>query len=616
MMLDYNRATEAPFSIPVPGDDHPLRKLLGLVVRKPAETVFGLDRLNRMYRRHFTANLDPGRFADRSLEILKASYDISSDDLSRIPRNGPVVLVANHPFGAIEGIILASLLSKIRPDFKLMANYMLGRIRPLRPLLFEVNPFGGERATRTNIRPMKEALAYLRNGGMLVVFPSGEVAHRDWKHRQVTDPRWSASIGRLIRRAGAPVLPVHFDGANSRLFQLAGLIHKRLRTVLLPRELLNKANRVIPLRVGQLIESERLAAMTDDRDLIEYVRLRTFLLAGRAPVSNSRRTEEKKKRDRELNSSGIVTPQRPADLAREIARLPFDSLYLKSGDYEVYGASADMIPHVLIEIGRLREVTFREVGEGTGQEIDLDRFDEYYVHLFIWNRAETELVGAYRLGPSDVIAAARGVKGLYTRSLYKYKETMLERIGPALELGRSFVRPKYQRTFAPLHLLWKGIGQYILRHPHYRSLFGPVSISARYHSVSMRLMVDYLKRYNFAQELARHIKPTKPLKIGRGVDWDEKVTGKLLADLDDISALVSEIESGTTAVPILLKHYLRLGGRVLGFNVDEQFSDVVDALILVDLLKTDRRILSRYFGKAEADAFLECHSIEPVVIPA
>ena len=616
-MLDQNRTTgDAPFSITISKNDPLLKKLLGKVVKKPAETVFGLDRLNRIYRAHFPTEMPPDSFADRALEVLHTTYDISDADRARIPRTGPVVLVANHPFGAIEGIIMASLLSKIRPDFKLMANYMLGRITPLRPLLLEVNPFGGRRATRANIKPMKEALAYVRGGGMLIIFPSGEVAHRNWKRKQVTDPKWSASIGRFIRRTGAPVLPVYFDGSNSRLFQIIGLFHKRLRTVMLPRELLNKANRNIPIRVGQLIDSDKLGAMTDDRDLIEYVRMRTFLLAGRSNMATPPPTAEELQRSGELDSDGIVAPQNPDDLRREIDALPVDRLFVKSGDYEVYCAQAEAIPRVLMEIGRLREVTFREVGEGTGQEIDLDRYDEYYLHLFIWNRAESELVGAYRLGPSDLIVASRGVKGLYTRSLYKYKDAMLDRIGPALELGRSFVSPKYQRNFAPLHLLWKGIGQYILRHPRYRCLFGPVSISARYHSVSMRLMVNFLKRYNFARELAKQIKPTKPLKMQKMSNWDDRVTGKLLGDLDEISALVSEIEADTSAVPILLKHYLRLGGRVLGFNVDRHFSDVVDALVLVDLLHTDRRILGRYFGKEEAETFLNYHRQDSTVLPA
>jgi putative hemolysin len=335
--------------------------------------------------------------------------------------------------------------------------------------------------------------------------------------------------------------------------------------------------------------------------------MRTYLLAGRSRTDNRPRTTFERDTARGLRSSGLVGPQRRDDLEREIASLPTSDLLATAGDMDVYYSRAESIPNLLIDIGRLREVAFREVGEGTGQELDLDRFDEYYTHLFIWHKQEHELVGAYRLGPTDEILPEHGVKGLYTRTLYKYKQPTIESISPALELGRSFVRPKYQRTFVPLHLLWKGIGQYIVRKPQYRYLFGPVSISARYHSTSVRLMVDYLERYNFARELARQIKPTRPLRLKARAHWDDRVTGRLLSDLDEISDLVSEIESSATSVPILLKHYLRLGGRVLGFNVDDRFSDVVDALILVDLLNTDRRILNRYFGRSEAESYLAFH---------
>ena len=605
-MLDQRRRKDAPFEISISKDDPLLKKLLGLV-KKPAEKVTGLGRLNKMYRQHVPPGIEADDFTDLALQILNTSYHVTVEDRERIPKTGPVILVANHPFGAIEGILLGSLLSDIRPDFRLMANYLLGRITPLRPLLIEVNPFGGRRAVTKNFRPLKEAFEFVKSGGLLVIFPSGEVAHRNWKSRRVTDPKWSTTIARLVRRTGAPVLPVYFAGANSRLFQIAGMINKRFRTVLLPRELLNKANRTIPIRVGQLIPADKLAAIVDDRDMIEYVRMRTFLLAGRVQPP-ARPVSRKKRPHKELDGSlPIVAPQPVENLIREIAALPPDAYLASAGELDVYCSKADAIPNLLIEIGRLREFTFREVGEGTGQEIDLDRFDEYYTHLFIWNREEQELAGAYRLGPTDEIMPRHGVKGLYTRSLYRYRKGVINRIAPALELGRSFVQPKYQRAFAPLHMLWKGIGEYILRHPHYRYLFGPVSISARYHSMSVRLMVSYLKRYNFSKELAKQIKPTKPLKLKRKGHWDDRVTGRLLSDLDEISALVAEIETNGQAVPILLKHYLRLGGRVLAFNVDERFSDVVDALVLVDLLQTDRRILVRYFGKPETDAFLAYH---------
>ncbi|MEW5993925.1 MAG: GNAT family N-acyltransferase [Candidatus Zixiibacteriota bacterium] len=604
-MLRQNQQTRSPFELPVVSDAR-LRRIMFKLVKKPAEKVLGLRRLNKMYRQVVPPDIDAEDFTQLALDILNVKYSITPGDYARIPATGPVIVLANHPFGGIEGILLASLLGSVRSDFKLMANYLLGRIPQMKPLLIEVDPFGSTRAASRNIRPLKDALELVRNGGMLGVFPSGEVAHRRWKRRQVTDPKWSTSIGRLIRRAGAPVLPVYFDGANSRLFQWAGLVHRHLRTALLPHELLNKANRTIPIRVGKLLTPERLARMPDDRSLMEYIRLRTYLLADRAESSTTG-TDNGQGQPGKQRAPAVIESQPQDLLEAELARLPDDAVLTTAHEYVVYHSRAESIPTTLMEIGRLREVTFREIGEGTGRETDLDKYDKYYIHLFVWNKQKSELVGAYRLGPTDRVVSRYGIKGLYTRSLYKYKRSMIESIWPALELGRSFVQPKYQREYAPLHLLWKGIGQYILRHPHYRYLFGPVSISRRYHSTSVRLMVDYLKRHNLAQELARYVKPTNPYKHKRSSDWDDTVTGRLLSDLDEISALVAEIESEKQGVPILLKHYLRLGGRVLGFNLDSQFSDVIDALILVDLLHTDHRILARYFGHSEAEEFLRYH---------
>ncbi len=604
-MIRQNQRTPAPFELPIVSNAR-LRRIMLRLVKTPAEKVLGLRRLNKMYRQVVPPDIGAGDFTQLALDILNVKYSIPPEDHARIPATGPVIVLANHPFGGIEGILLASLLGSVRSDFKLMANYLLGRIPQLRPLLLEVDPFGRTSSTRKNVRPLKKALEYVRGGGMLGLFPSGEVAHRLWKRKQVTDPRWSTSVARLIRRAGAPVVPVYFDGANSRLFQWAGLVHRHLRTALLPHELLNKANRTIPIRVGKVLTAEKLARITDDRSLIEYIRLRTFLLADRANAVVAA-TETGRDTSGRQRAPAIVSAQ-PGDLlASELARLPDDALLTSAKEYFVYHSRAGAIPATLMEIGRLREETFREVGEGTGREIDLDKYDKYYVHLFIWNQNAGEIVGAYRLGPTDRIVSRYGIKGLYTRSLYKYKRSMIEDIWPALELGRSFVQPRYQREYTPLHLLWRGIGQYVLRHLHYRYLFGPVSISRRYHSTSVRLMVDYLKRHNLARELARYVKPTNPYKHKRSSDWDENVTGRLLSDLDEISSLVEEIESERQGVPILLKHYLRLGGRVLGFNLDSQFSDVIDALVLVDLMRTDHRILARYFGTEEARAFLSYH---------
>jgi len=264
---------------------------------------------------------------------------------------------------------------------------------------------------------------------------------------------------------------------------------------------------------------------------------------------------------------------------------------------------------VLREIGRLREYTFRKVGEGTGRSIDVDVFDEHYHHLFTWNREKKEIVGAYRLGLADEIVKKYGVKGLYTYTLFKFDHRLIDKLLPCVEMGRSFVRPEYQRSFSSLLLLWKGIGVFIARNPQYATLFGPVSISNEYRDHSRRLMLRSLSLSNFANDLARLVKPRNPPKGNVRAEWSLDTFNPYISDVDNVSAIVQDIEGGKKGIPILLRQYLKLGGRVLAFNVDEEFSDVVDGLIAIDLRKTDARTRVKYMGEEASTAFCNYHGI-------
>jgi putative hemolysin len=270
-----------------------------------------------------------------------------------------------------------------------------------------------------------------------------------------------------------------------------------------------------------------------------------------------------------------------------------------------YLATAADIPTVLAEIGRLREVTFRAAGEGTGKAVDLDEFDPHYLHLFVWHEAKGEVVGAYRMAGTDQVPSHFGLSRLYTASLFEYGPAFLDRIGPALELGRSFVRAEYQRGFAPLLLLWKGIGAYVAQNPRYKILFGPVSISNQYQSVSRELIVSYLERHASLRDWVGLVSTRNPFRPSRRlVRGTMPETG---FDVEDLSAVVSDIEPTRAGVPVLLRQYLKLGGKLLGFNVDPKFSNALDGLILVDLTKTEPRLLERYLGKSEATRFLVFH---------
>jgi putative hemolysin len=524
--------------------------------------------------------------------------------LARIPTSGPLVVVANHPFGGIEGLILAAILERVRPDVRVMANYILGMCPELKESQIHVDPFGGGDAGRRNLKPMREAMQWVAAGGALGVFPSGEVSHLTFAKRRVTDPVWSETVARIVRRAKAPVLPMFFNGRNSSLFQGMGLVHPRFRTIMLPRELLKKRGTRIRTSIGSVIPFTQLSKLGGGEPMTAYLRMRTYLLrngTSHAPEESESSPTVASAKSRHV----VIAPESSADaIVAEVAALPADSLLLESGPMRVLHAAANEIPTCLDEIGRLREITFRRAGEGTGLPRDLDRFDQTYRHLFIWHATDRRIVGAYRLGESDKIIASEGFEGLYTHTLFKFKPKLFDQIGPALEMGRSFVCPEYQKTYAPLMLLWKGIGQFVVRHPRYRSLFGAVSISSDYAIATRNLLMAYLRTNDYAADIAKLVKPRNPPSRRGGADIDRHLLQTALRELRDMDALVSAIELDHKPMPVLLRQYLKLNGRLLGFNIDPAFCDVLDGLMLVDLHRIDRVVLYRYLGEENAKGYL------------
>ncbi|MDH5573591.1 MAG: lysophospholipid acyltransferase family protein, partial [Gammaproteobacteria bacterium] len=494
----------------------------------------------------------------------------------------------------------ASMLKQHRPDVKIMANSLLKRIPELADVFIGVNPYGGKNALKDNIRPLKEALSFLKNGGLLVTFPAGDVSNFDWQRMGVHDGKWDSSIVKMALKTDAKIVPVFIDGRNSLWFYLVAMIHPLLKTLMLPRELINKHGKDIKLHIGAVINNKQLKNCNSADDIAEYLRLHTYMLPSKKKSLTG--PNETIKSD----YAEIVSAVPAGLMETEINSLTDKHLLLESGELRVYYAHSRQIPGTLKEIGRLRELTFRAVGEGTGKPIDIDLYDAYYWHLFIWNTETREIVGGYRLGCADDILEKFGKKGLYSHSLFKYSKSLLKTINPAIEMGRSFVRIEYQRSFMPLMLLWKGIGQFIVQHPQYAMLFGPVSISNNYNSVSQQLLIDFLKANNFDANMGRHIRPRQPYKGNISAVWRHANLGGMHT-LDNISELVAVLENDNKGVPVLIKQYLKLGGRMLGFNVDKSFSDCIDGLIMVDLRKTDPRVLQKYMGREGAEYFLDYH---------
>ncbi|MCB0359012.1 MAG: lysophospholipid acyltransferase family protein [Bdellovibrionales bacterium] len=549
-------------------------------------------------------------FLDRVLAQLEISFRVGNGGIDRIPKEGPVVVVANHPFGGIEGVLLAALIRGVRPDFKIVANLLLGRIQELRDLFIFVDPFGGASAAKRNIQPLRESIEVVRNGGLVGVFPSGTVSHLHLSKREVTDPVWHPSVVRVIKSAKASVVPIHFHGRNDWFFQLAGLIHPLLRTAMLPRQMINKRGKEIVVDIGKCIPFEKLSGFTSDSDLLSYLRMRTYILKNRSTDElRTRFSASVIRRPLRRREEPIEEPQDPSVLEKEFKALPREQLLDEAKDFVVCYAYAFQIPSILAELGRLREYTFRQAEEGTGKKTDIDRFDQHYVHLFLWNVKKREVVGAYRLGRTDYILQHFGLHGLYTRSLFEFPLHLLEQLGPSLELGRSFVRPEYQKNYWALMSLWKGIGRYVALHPQYRMLFGPVSINSEYDSVSRQLIAAFLRVNNFLPEFARMVRPKNPLRPEaiRGIDKEN--ISIVVKDIDEVSDLIDEIEARGQGVPVLLRQYLKLGGKLLGFSVDPNFGSVLDGLILVDLAETHPKWLGRYLGKEGLQRFREYHGL-------
>jgi putative hemolysin len=572
-----------------------------------AEKFIPVDKVRELYRQ---VRRSPEGFGlEARLAAMRVELQVNAADTARIPAAGPVVVVANHPFGMLDGAMLAVLLTRVRPDVKVMTNFLLLDVPELARHSIFVDPFQSDRAKAidTNRRALREALAWLRGGGMLAVFPAGEVSQWQFPQAEIADPMWNDMAVRLIRRTEATALPVYFCGRNSVGFHLLGMIHPRLRTGFLLEEFLQQEGRTVEVRVGSEIPSASVSAIGDDREAIEYLRWRTYLLARRSRREKSWSVAVRSKISTKVQAP--LAPREPSEvLARELNSLASDRSLVEKAELAVYLVRANETPRVLQELGRLREVTFRGAGEGTGKNRDLDRFDEYYWHVLLWHKTKQELVGAYRAGNTREILAKHGVSGLYTSTLFRFDERVFERIGPALELGRSFIRPEYQRQYAPLLLLWKGIARLLAMHADTAVLFGPVSISNDYCKASREMIYRFFEARMREDEWAGMVEPRRPFRPARLRPWDCRAMCHALRDLEQLSQPITDVEADGKGLPILLRQYAKIGGKLLGFNVDRQFSNVLDGLVVVDLRKTDSAMLERYMGREGAMRFRSQHA--------
>ena len=548
-----------------------LKGFFGSCVAGLAYGYLRLGKINRLF--DGAADYQGREFADHLLENMHITIDVSPEQLESIPKEGGFVMVSNHPFGGIEGVMLLSAIAKVRPDFKLMANFILSHIPNLKECFFSVNPFEKNPEWKSSVGGIKGAVQHIASGNGLGVFPAGEVS-RYHGHDFPEDLPWSNSIARLIKNAGVPVIPVYWDGRNSKWFYTVDKIHTMLGTGRLTKELINKHDKCFNLQIGKPIPPAELELYEKPADLAAYLRSRSYAL------------EANVKKEQPVLDEGKWAPVEPARdrqlLIQELESIREKGLLFSASTFDCFLADYDAIPNLMHELGRLREEAFRFIGEGTGKSLDTDEFDRHYKHLILWDNKKQQIVGAYRLGFGNEIMKTKGIKGFYVSTLFGFDESFGKTLGKTIELGRSFVTVEYQREVLPLVLLLRGLAVVVIRHPEIEHFIGPVSISSWYPKFYQSLIVRYVsEKHPVNPELANMAHPITPfhpdfLKVDSEVLLKEN-----MESIDKFDKFMFRLSNGEYRLPTLFKKYLKLNAKFLCFNVDPDFNDTLDALLFL-----------------------------------
>jgi putative hemolysin len=539
-----------------------------------------LEKVNKVY--DSSSAYVGSEFINQILKELGVEYEISEGSLQNIPKDEPFIAISNHPYGGIDGLMLMAIFSKVRPDFKVMANYLLQQIPQLKENIVSVNPFEQSAKQGMNISGIKKCLTLIGAGVPIGIFPAGEVSSLKLSTLKISDKMWNPVVGKMIMKAGVRVVPVYFSGHNSVTFNLLGLVHPALRTAKLPSELFNKKDEKIKVRIGKPISIKTLQEFQDPNDLLRFTRAKTYALGSSLDV--------KKYFDLDLKS--MVFPSEPEPIIEEtplelilqdIKRANEKDLLVQQDNFKVFMSGAKHIPNVLREISRLREITFRAVGEGTNNSFDSDEYDIHYKHLFIWDDTAQKIVGAYRIGLGDVLYRRYKKKGFYLNELFKISKDFTPILRNSLELGRSFITLEYQRKPLSLVLLWKGVNAFLRKENYrYKFLIGPVSISNSFSNLSKDLLVDFITKHHFDNELAKYVTPRKRYHF----QYEGEAKALRNVNMDDIKVLdgmIADIETSNMKIPVLLKKYLKQNAKIIAFNVDPKFNNSLDGFLVMNV---------------------------------
>lgn len=533
--------------------------------------VMGLGEINRLF--DGAADYQGREFADHLLENMGITIDVRPEQLENIPKEGGFILVSNHPFGGIEGVMLYSMIAKVRPDFKIMANFILSHIPNLKEAFFSVNPFTDNPEWKSSVGGIKGAIRHIADGHGLGVFPAGEVS-RYHGHDYPEDLPWSPSTARIIKNAGVPVIPVFWEGRNSRLFYAVDRIHSMLGTARLTRELANKKGTRFVVQLGKPILPTEVALYEKPAELAAYLRSRSYAIE--ANIVKPKPEKEAKP------MAEIDAPTDVALMQTELQAIREKSFLYSASDYDCYLAEHDDIPNLMHEIARLREITFRAVGEGTGKSLDQDEFDHYFKHLILWDNNQQRIAGCYRLGIGSEIIPKYGVKGFYVSTLVHIDDSFSDKLSHTIELGRSFVSIDYQKEVLPLMLLLRGLSDVVVHYPESQHFIGPVSISNWYPKFYQSLIARFVsEKHAVEAPLQDKVTPTTPfvpdyLKVDTDVLLQHNMTS-----IDKFDKFLFRLSDGAYRMPTLYKKYLKLNAKFLCFNVDPDFNDSLDSLLFL-----------------------------------
>ncbi|AZA49079.1 lysophospholipid acyltransferase family protein [Chryseobacterium carnipullorum] len=563
---------------------------IGFLKNPVASAVMSIAKINEVNRLYDKLKDKEGKdFFDSFVRERNLSYIAFEEDLAKIPKTGPFILVSNHPLGAIDGILMCKILSEVRPDFKVMGNFLLEKIKPMEPYVISVNPFENRKEAHSSTSGMRETLKHLQNGGCVGIFPAGEVSNKNNPYGEILDKEWEKPALKLIRMAKVPVVPLYFHAKNSRIFYQVAKLHPSLQTLMLPAEMMNDREKPIRIRIGKPITLKAMDEMETIEELGEFLKRKVYMMKSYyekrkslAQSINLKNLTVKFPLLREENIVQNIIDETPKeDILKDINRLRgTDKMLFSNGNYEIYFTTYEEIPSVMREIGRQRELTFRAVGEGSNLPFDLDEYDKHYHHLFLWDNSAEKLAGAYRMALGKDVMKKYGIKGFYTSSLFEFEQDIHPFFKKVIEMGRAYISEEYQQKPLPLFLLWRGIVHVCLRNSDHKFLMGGVSISNKFSEFSKSLMIEFMRSNYFDSAVAQYITPKNEYKV-KLRDRDKNIFfEEMESDLNKLDKIIDDLEP-ELRLPVLIKKYIKQNAKVIAFNVDPNFNDAIDGLMYI-----------------------------------